>query len=63
MNFLHLSFEDFFAYKLKFLSDIASPFNERLLARARAETLEISVINLHPGLRVRLNSEPEIWIL
>lgn len=34
MNFLHLSFEDFFAYKLKFLSDIASPFNERLLALA-----------------------------
>lgn len=35
MNFLHLSFEDFFAYKLKFLSDIASPFNERLLARRK----------------------------
>lgn len=34
MNFLHLSFEDFFAYKLKFLSDIARPFNERLLALA-----------------------------
>jgi len=31
MNFLHLSSEDFFAYKLKFLSDTASPFNERLL--------------------------------
>lgn len=38
MNFLHLSFEDFFAYKLKFLSDIASPFNERLLASASFET-------------------------